>query len=84
MRTTEVRLPVLVSLSLFPFAKARQGLHSYKFLPPSKRYPDRLTPLTPPTNFGAVIPGQIYRSSFPLPENFSFLKSLKLKTILYA
>jgi tyrosine-protein phosphatase SIW14 len=28
------------------------------------------------------VPGDIFRSSFPLPENFSFLKSLKLKTIL--
>jgi len=73
--------------SLFLFfisANTEQGVHSYKFLPPSKRYPDRLTPLAPPRNFGAVIPGQIYRGSFPIPENFSFLKSLKLKTILYA
>lgn len=58
------------------------GVHTYKHLPLAKRHPDRLTPLTPPSNFGAVIPGEIYRSSFPLPENFSFLKTLKLKTIL--
>lgn len=58
------------------------GLHSYKHLPLAKRCPDRLTPLTPPSNFGAVLPGEIYRSSFPLPENFGFLQSLKLKTIL--
>jgi tyrosine-protein phosphatase SIW14 len=48
----------------------------------TRRAPDRLTSLLPPDNFGAVIPGSVYRSSFPLPENFSFLKSLKLKTIL--
>jgi tyrosine-protein phosphatase SIW14 len=47
-----------------------------------RRAPDRLTSLLPPDNFGAVIPGSVYRSSFPLPENFSFLRSLKLKTIL--
>ncbi|OCK85359.1 tyrosine-protein phosphatase SIW14 [Lepidopterella palustris CBS 459.81] len=46
------------------------------------RAPDRLRSLLPPVNFGAVIPGSIYRSSFPLPENFGFLKSLKLKSIL--
>jgi tyrosine-protein phosphatase SIW14 len=48
----------------------------------SRRAPDRLTSLLPPDNFGAVIPSSVYRSSFPLPENFSFLGSLKLKTIL--
>lgn len=58
------------------------GLHTYNDLPLSKRCPDRPTPLMPPINFGAVVPGDIFRSSFPLPENFSFLKSLKLKTIL--
>ncbi|KAF2178136.1 hypothetical protein K469DRAFT_600653 [Zopfia rhizophila CBS 207.26] len=46
------------------------------------RCPDRLRSLLPPTNFGAVVPGSIYRSSYPQPENFGFLKSLKLKTIL--
>ncbi|KAI9717691.1 MAG: hypothetical protein M1828_007094 [Chrysothrix sp. TS-e1954] len=35
----------------------------------------------PPKNFGQVIPGP-YRSSFPLPENFPFLKILGLKSIL--
>ncbi|KAI5969587.1 SIW14 [Candida margitis] len=38
-------------------------------------------PLTPPENFALVI-GSIYRSSFPQPANFSFLKQLKLKSIL--
>jgi hypothetical protein len=35
-----------------------------------------------PGNFGEVIPGQIFRSQFPQPENYAFLKSLGLKTIL--
>ncbi|KAF2430687.1 protein-tyrosine phosphatase, partial [Tothia fuscella] len=48
----------------------------------AKTAPARLTSHLPPINFGAVIPQAVYRSSFPLPENFSFLKSLKLKTIL--
>lgn len=48
----------------------------------AKKVPDRLTSHLPPINFGAVIPSAVYRSSFPLPENFSFIKSLKLKTIL--
>lgn len=38
-------------------------------------------PLTPPENFAPVI-NKIYRSSFPQPNNFSFLKKLKLKSIL--
>ena len=36
----------------------------------------------PPLNFGTVIPGKLYRSSYPLPENFGYLAELKLKTIL--
>ena len=38
-------------------------------------------PLTPPENFAPVI-NKIYRSSFPQPNNFAFLKKLKLKSIL--
>ncbi|KAK6202931.1 tyrosine phosphatase family-domain-containing protein [Scheffersomyces amazonensis] len=38
-------------------------------------------PLTPPENFSTVV-NKIYRSSFPQPLNFSFLKTLKLKSIL--
>lgn len=37
--------------------------------------------LTPPENFAPVI-NNIYRSSFPQPPNFSFLKTLKLKSVL--
>lgn len=37
--------------------------------------------LTPPENFGPVI-NKIYRSSFPQPPNFAFLKTLKLKSVL--
>lgn len=37
--------------------------------------------LTPPENFAPVI-NQIYRSSFPQPPNFGFLKTLKLKSVL--
>ncbi|KAF2200448.1 hypothetical protein GQ43DRAFT_472714 [Delitschia confertaspora ATCC 74209] len=47
-----------------------------------ERCPDRLRSLLPPANFGAVTPGSIYRSSYPQPDNFEFLKSLNLKTIL--
>lgn len=38
-------------------------------------------PMTPPENFAPVI-NNIYRSSFPQANNFSFLKRLKLKSIL--
>ncbi|KAF1981114.1 hypothetical protein K402DRAFT_408670 [Aulographum hederae CBS 113979] len=44
--------------------------------------PGRLTSLIPPPNYGSVVNGAIYRSGFPAPENFSFLASLKLKTII--
>lgn len=38
-------------------------------------------PITPPENFAPVV-HNIYRSSFPQANNFSFLKRLKLKSIL--
>ncbi len=37
--------------------------------------------LIPPANFGIVADG-VYRSSFPKKENFPFLNTLKLKTVL--
>lgn len=37
--------------------------------------------LCPPENFAPVI-NKIYRSSFPQPNNFAFLKKLKLKLVL--
>lgn len=39
-------------------------------------------PLTPPENFSTVAP-LLYRSSFPSHQNFPFLKSLGLKTVLF-
>jgi tyrosine-protein phosphatase SIW14 len=36
----------------------------------------------PPANYGAVLPGIIYRSSFPAEKNYEFIKDLKIKTIL--
>lgn len=37
--------------------------------------------IVPIKNFGSVMPG-IYRSSFPKTENFAFMKTLGLKSIL--
>lgn len=34
-----------------------------------------------PVNFGVVVPG-VYRSSYPRPQDYSFLKGLKLKTVV--
>lgn len=39
------------------------------------------TTVYPPENFAIVVPG-IFRSSFPRKENFDFLKSLRLKSVL--
>ena len=44
--------------------------------------PGRLRSLFPPNNYGAVVPGAVYRSSYPHEKNFDFLESLKLKTII--
>ncbi|PFH57597.1 hypothetical protein XA68_14804 [Ophiocordyceps unilateralis] len=34
-----------------------------------------------PVNFGVVLPG-VYRSSYPQPEDYAFLQSLQLKTVV--
>lgn len=44
--------------------------------------PDRLHMRIPPLNYGAVIPGSIYRASYPEPANYEFIKDLKIKSIL--
>ncbi|CEP20901.1 OCA2 [Cyberlindnera jadinii] len=36
----------------------------------------------PPLNF-ALVEDKIYRSGHPVPKNFPFLKTLKLKTVIY-
>src|SRR5690242_1563617 len=38
--------------------------------------------LVPPLNFALVLPG-IYRSGYPNPKNYPFLKSLGLTIIIY-
>ncbi|KAF2635846.1 hypothetical protein P280DRAFT_460947 [Massarina eburnea CBS 473.64] len=44
--------------------------------------PGRLRSLFPPSNYGAVVPGSVYRSSYPQEKNYDFLKSLGVKTII--
>ncbi|KAF2998186.1 hypothetical protein E8E13_004019 [Curvularia kusanoi] len=44
--------------------------------------PDRLSMRIPPLNYGAVVPGSIYRCSYPQPENYEFIKDLRIKSIL--
>jgi tyrosine-protein phosphatase SIW14 len=44
--------------------------------------PDRLHMRIPPANYGAVVPGSIYRCSYPEPANYEFIKDLKIKSIL--
>ena len=44
--------------------------------------PERLQPLVPPANYGAVLPGCIYRSSYPEEKNYGFIKDVGIKTIL--
>lgn len=44
--------------------------------------PGRLRSLFPPANYGAILAGAVYRSSYPEAKNYDFLQSLKLKTII--
>jgi tyrosine-protein phosphatase SIW14 len=43
---------------------------------------ERFHPYIPPANYGAVLPGIIYRSSYPEKKNHEFIKDLKIKSIL--
>jgi tyrosine-protein phosphatase SIW14 len=42
----------------------------------------RLHAFIPPTNYGTVLPGILYRSSYPEQKNYEFIEDLKIKTIL--
>lgn len=44
--------------------------------------PNRLSMRIPPANYGAVIPGSIYRCSYPDLANYEFINDLKIKSIL--
>ncbi|KAB2574886.1 Protein-tyrosine phosphatase SIW14-like protein [Lasiodiplodia theobromae] len=44
--------------------------------------PACLSRFTPPDNFGTVVDGKIFRSAYPKQENYGYLQSLKLKSIL--
>jgi len=76
--TTEEQVPPPAS----PSPERRRSSISRRRSSVARQGPARLTSFVPPTNFGAVLSGAVFRSQFPLPENFSFIKSLKLKTIL--
>lgn len=43
---------------------------------------DRFYSFVPPINYGAVLPGIIYRSGYPKPENYDFIQDLKIKSII--
>jgi hypothetical protein len=45
--------------------------------------PGRLRMYCPPKNFGAVEKGSIYRSGYPTSDNFDFISSLDIKTIMF-
>lgn len=72
VRLQEVRLQEIVNAQSLATIRPSVSRHA----------PDRLTCHTAPHNYSAVIPGAVYRSGFPEPKNFTFLKSLRLKTIL--
>ncbi|GAB7342187.1 hypothetical protein MBLNU457_g0440t1 [Dothideomycetes sp. NU457] len=47
-----------------------------------KMAPKRLEEFIPPLNYGAVEEGIIFRSAFPQPENYAFIKSIRVRTII--
>lgn len=64
-----------------PNLAAEQGDH-LKANEPSKD-PHSALPVVPPLNFDLVAAGGVYRSGHPNERNFSFLRNLKLKSIIY-
>ncbi|KAF2834001.1 hypothetical protein CC86DRAFT_365744 [Ophiobolus disseminans] len=42
----------------------------------------RFHSFVPPINYGAVLPGLIYRSGYPKPENYDFIEDLRIKSII--
>ncbi|KAH7125285.1 tyrosine phosphatase family-domain-containing protein [Dendryphion nanum] len=74
--------PVMPLQETAVVADGASGARESSVPPVDPRIPPRLHPVVPPINFGAVVEQSIYRSGYPQPENFGFLKSLKLKSIL--
>lgn len=77
-------LPLGITESAAPSVAAPSVIGTGTLTPASVRsvVPDRLNMRLPPLNYGAVVAGSIYRCSYPQPENYDFIKDLKIKSIL--
>ncbi|KAG6111810.1 hypothetical protein E4U13_004596 [Claviceps humidiphila] len=82
---SSTEIPLTSTLGKTPAEKSS----NFTSLPPSpssssfsdsSRHPKSVSN-NPPANFGTVIHG-VYRSSYPTPEDFPYLSSLKLKTVV--
>lgn len=59
-------------------SERREGEDDYR-----AQQPYESMPFVPPLNFALVAHGGIYRSGHPNERNFSFLQSLRLKSVMY-
>lgn len=71
--------PVLDGVLMSPTVTAQENIRPRVTIAPN---PKRLKELIPAINFGAIVPGKVYRSSYPQPENYDFISHLKINTIL--
>jgi len=68
--------------NIFPRTAEAMGKHVTKSLEAANNASTKEKTPGKPVNFGVVLPGSVYRSSFPHEEDFKYLQSLGLKTIL--
>ncbi|KAK0107165.1 hypothetical protein ONS95_003871 [Cadophora gregata] len=79
--TQQTMVNVGRSLDIFPINSEDIDLHITESLQAAK-VSTKAKEDGRPLNFGVVVTGKIYRSSWPMVEDFQYLQSLNLKTVI--
>ncbi|PVH84451.1 hypothetical protein DL98DRAFT_410834 [Cadophora sp. DSE1049] len=80
--TQQAMVNVGRSLDIFPIASEDINLHIVTGSLQAAKVSTKAKEDGRPVNFGVVVSGKIYRSSWPMVEDFQYLQSLKLKTVI--
>jgi len=79
--TQQAMVNVGRSLDIFPITSEDINLHITESLQAAK-VSTKAKEDGRPINFGVVVPGKIYRSSWPMIEDFQYLETLQLQTVI--
>ncbi|KAG4424498.1 hypothetical protein IFR04_002376 [Cadophora malorum] len=80
--TQQAMVNVGRSLDIFPITSEDINLHIVTESLQAAKVSTKAKEDGRPINFGVVVPGKIYRSSWPMIEDFQYLETLQLRTVI--